>query len=253
MRVIRPARLAPAHRRRSLVLALSMIATGVLASELALVGTGDTVAATGLMASAGAIGLGVGAAWLSRLIAPGRRRSAAEMLEALLSPIFDDTYALVLSPQLPVRDASRLDGLLVGPAGVRALTVRDWEGRYRVRGRIWEFHAGRRRGWIRCRTNPSFDAVTLGEGVTRWATASGIVHVPVRGAVAFPLRSSRIVLEEPDDEVVTADNGPWWGNAIGRSRRLDPGAAAAFVEAVLDAAEASTTSRRPTVSTRPSP
>ncbi len=86
----------------------------------------------------------------------------------------------------------RLDGLLVGPAGVRALTVRDWEGRYRVRGRLWEFHAGKRRGWIRCRTNPSYDAVALGEGVGRWAVEAGLPHVPVRGAVAFPLKRSRI-------------------------------------------------------------
>jgi hypothetical protein len=174
------------------------------------------------------------------------------MLESLLSPVFDDSYALVLSPRLPIRDAARLDALLIGPAGVRALTVRDWEGRYRVRGRAWEFHAGRRRGWIRCRTNPSFDAVALGEGVGRWAVEAGLPTLPVRGAVAFPLRRSRIVLEEPIDEVITADNGPWWANAIGRARRLDTATGAGFLEAVLDAAEppnpAETTAptRRPT-------
>lgn len=238
MRVIRPAVMGAHRRRRPLVLAVSMLAVGVLAAELAMLAAGATVAATGLMASAAAVGLGVGAAWLARVVSPNRAPSASELLESLLSPVFDDSYTLVLGPQLPIRDAARLDGLLIGPAGVRALTVRDWEGRYRVRGRAWEFHAGRRRGWIRCRTNPSFDALKLGEGVGRWATMAGMPHVPVRGAVAFPRPRSRIVLEEPEDEIVTADNGPWWGNAIGRARRLDPAAGAAFLEAVLDAADA---------------
>ena len=238
MRVIRPAALASNRRRRPMLLALSMLACGVLAAELVLIGMGATVAATGVLASAAALGLGVGAAWLARLVSPNRMRSAAELLESLLAPVFDDSYALVLSPRLPIRDAARLDGLLIGPAGVRALTVRDWEGRYRVRGRQWEFDAGRARGWIRCRTNPSFDAVTLGEGVGRWAAEAGLPNVPVRGAVAFPLKRSRVALEEPEDEIVTADNGPWWGNAIGRARRLDEVTGAGFLAAVLDAADA---------------
>lgn len=246
MRVIRPAALASNRRRRPLLLALSMLASGVLAAELVLIGTGATVAATGVLGSAAAVGLGVGAAWLARAVSPNRMRSAAELLESLLAPVFDDSYALVLSPRLPIRDAARLDGLLIGPAGVRALTVRDWEGQYRVRGRQWEFHAGRAGGWIRCRTNPSVDAVTLGEGVGRWAAEVGLPHVPVRGAVAFPLKRSRIALEEPEGEIVTADNGPWWGNAIGRARRLDQATGAGFLAAVLDAADAPATVSAPT-------
>ena len=252
MRVIRPAALAPHRRRRPLLLALSMLCTGVLAMELALVADGATVAATGVMASAAAIGLGVGVAWLVRLLAPNRMRTAAELLESLLKPIFDDTYALILSPRLPIRDIARLDGILIGPAGVRVLTVRDWDGRYRIRGRGWEFHAGRRRGWISCRTNPSFDAVKLADGVARWATEAGMPHVPVRGAVAFPLRRSRVVLEEPDDEIVTAENGPWWGNSIGRARRLDPASGAAFLAAVLDAAEPAVSRSTTPAANRPS-
>lgn len=252
MRVIRPAALAPRRRRRPLLMALCMLATGALAAEMALLASGDAVAAAGVMASAAAVGLGVGGAWLVRVLSPNRMRSAAELLESLLTPVFDDTYALVLGPRLPIRDAARLDGLLVGPAGVRALTVRDWEGSYRVRGRIWEFHAGRR-GWIRCRTNPSLDAARLAEGVARWATDAGMAHAAVRGAVAFPLRASRVLLEEPDDEIVTADNGPWWGNAIGRARRLDPVAGAAFLAAVLDAADTPISRSASTAPTRPAP
>ena len=237
MLVIRPAGLAARGLRRPLVVAFSMLATGVLGIELALLATGVTTA-MGLMASAGAIGVGIGVAWVLRLIGPNRRRSAEELLERMLHAAFDDDYTLVLGPQLPVREGHRLDGILVGPAGVRALTVRDWEGRYRVRGRGWEFDAGGRRGWIPCRTNPTFDADRLGEGVARWAVGAGVPHLPVRGAVAFPLKRSQIVLEEPDGEVVTADNAPWWANSIGRIRRMDASAGQAFVAAVLDAADA---------------
>ena len=234
MLVIRPAGLAARGHRRRLLLALSMVAVGLLAVELALLSSGTI--ATGWMASAGAVGLGVGAAWLLRVVGPNRRRSAGELLEEMLLPAFNDDFTLVIGPLLPVREADRLDGLLVGPAGVRALTVRDWEGRYRVRGRGWEFDAGRR-GWIPCRTNPSFDAARLGDGVARWAADAGVPNVPVRGAVAFPMKRSRIVLEEPEDEIVTRDNTPWWANAIGRVRRLDPSTGQAFISAVLDAAD----------------
>jgi len=199
MRVIRPAGLTSRVRRRSLLLGLSMLAAGLLAIELALLATGRTVVMTGVMVSVGALGVGVGVAWLLRVLGPLRRRTAPEILESMLERAFGDDYTLILAPQLPVREGRRLDGLLVGPAGIRALTVRDWDGHYRVRGREWTFDAGRRRGWIPCRTNPSYDAARMGEGVGRWASAAGLNNLPIRGAVAFPFRQSRIVLEEPED------------------------------------------------------
>lgn len=236
MRVIRPAD-AGRRRRRAIVVAAAMATTGALAAILALVAGTASTAVVGTLAVVAAIGLGVGGAWLLRIVAPGRSRSAGELIEQLLGPTFDDTYTLVLGPRLPVRDAARLDGLLIGPAGVRVLTVRDWEGGYRVRGRRWEFDAGKRRGWIRCRTNPGFDAASLAEGVARWASQAGIGGLTVRGVAIFPLSRTRVILEEPDDEVVTTDNAPWWANAIGRARHLDPATQAAVLTAVLDASE----------------
>lgn len=236
MRVIRPAALTSTGRRRPLLLALSMLAVGILAVELTVVGPITTTGAA-FMAGIAALGLGVGAAWLVRVVRPDRARRVSEALEQLLSATFDDTYTLVVAPRLPVRDTVRLDGILVGPGGVRVLTVRDWEGRYRVRGRIWEFDARGRRGWVRCRTNPSFDAIALADGVVRWARQASIGDVPVRPVIVFPRRHSRIVLEEPADEVVTVDNAPWWANTIGRVRRLDPAVCSRILDAVLDAAD----------------
>lgn len=244
MRVIRPEALTTTGRRRPLLLALSMLAVGILALEL--VALGPTAATgAGLMGGAAAIGLGVGAAWLLRVLRPDRSRSMTGALVSLLSATFDDSYTLVVAPRLPVRDAARLDGILVGPGGVRVLTTRDWVGRYRVRGKAWEFDARGRRGWIRCRTNPSFDATALTEGVARWAQDAGMSEIPLRPAIVFPRPHSRIVLEEPVDEVVTAENAPWWANTIGRVRRLDAAAAARVLEAVLDAADPAPQIARP--------
>lgn len=237
MRVIRPSALTGIQRRRASLLALTMLAVGVLAGQLTLIGA-PSPTGTGVMAATAAMGLGVGSAWLARVLRPGRARGAADALIELLSPTFDDDYVLLVAPRLPVRDAARLDGILIGPPGVRVLTVRDWEGRYRVRGRVWEFDARGRRGWVRCRTNPSFDSIALAEGVGRWARDTGLPELPLRPTVAFPHRRSRIVLEEPSDEIVTAENAPWWANSIGRVRRLDPAATGRVLNDILDAVDA---------------
>jgi hypothetical protein len=213
-----------------------MLATGLLAVELTLLAS-PSAGMAALGAATAAIALGIGAAWLVRIVRPNRSRRLTGALVSLLEGTLNDDYALVVAPRLPVRDAGRLDGILVGPAGVRVLTVRDWVGRYRVRGRAWEFDTHSRKGWIRCRTNPSWDANALSDGVARWAREVGLSELPMRPAVVFPHRHSQIVLEEPEDEVVTADNAPWWANSIGRVRRMDAADAARVVEAVLDAAE----------------
>jgi hypothetical protein len=251
MRVIRPSALDPTGRRRSMLLSLSMLATGVLAVLVTVISS-PAPAATGAMAGAAALGLGVGSAWLVRVLRPNRTRALSAALIELLGPAFDDTYTLLVAPRLPVRDAARLDGVLVGPGGVRVITARDWEGRYRVHRRVWEFDARGRRGWIRCRTNPSFDAAKLTEGFIRWLGAQEFRDLPVRPAIAFPMARSRIVLEEPDEEIVTADNAPWWANSIGRVRRLDETLAGRVVQAVLDGADRATGAANDAAVPRPS-
>ena len=236
MRVIRPMALSPTARRRPMLLAVSMLITGVLGVELTLLAT-TTPTGAAIGGATAAVALGIGAARLVRVMRPSRSQQLTGAMEALLGDTFDDAYALVVAPRLAIRDAARLDGILVGPAGVRVLTVRDWVGRYRIRGRVWEFDAHGRNGWIPCRTNPSWDANALCDGVTRWAHDVGLPDLPIHPAVVFPRSHSQIVLEEPEDEIVTAANAPWWANSIGRIRRMSPADAARVVEAVLDAAE----------------
>ena len=235
MRVIRPKALTSEERRRTMALASAMIVTGGGAAILAALGAGSG-AATGIFAALAAVALGVGVAWLLRALRPDRTRDLVRAMLERLEPAFDDSYTLVAAPRLPLRDVVRLDGILIGPGGIRVITGRDWEGHYRVRGKVWEFDAGRR-GWIRCRTNPSYEGVALAEGFARWLLERGFHDLPVRAAVCFPMRRSRLVLEEPADEIVTSDNAPWWANSIGRVRRLDPAIAAQVLQAVLDGSE----------------
>lgn len=237
MKVIRPAYLAEPSRLRRAGLGLATLGGGLIAAvALPLVASLSPVA-VGVAGLFAALGLGVGTAWLWRALRPDPERRLLRDLESVLGATLDDAYTLILRPRLPDKGRG-LAAVLVGPAGVRVLTARDWHGRYRVRGRAWHYDAGRLHGWIPCRTNPSFDSASATERVARWAADTGMPNLAIGGAVAFPNPRSRIVLEEPEDEIITADNVPWWANRIGRVQRLDAASAARFVAAVLDAGEA---------------
>lgn len=236
MRVIRPEALTVDRRRRPRHVALAMMGVGVISVVLAFMGPPSPVR-VGLLACTAAIGVGVGAAWLIRVLRPDQAKQRADALIALLSTTFGDDYTLIIQPRLPVRDLERLDAILVGPGGTRVITVREWHGRYRVHGRTWEFDTHSRHGWIRCRTNPGADAAALAFGVQRWAEEMALPEIHLKAAIVFPHAHSRVVLEEPSEEIVTTDNAPWWANAYGRVLRLNQQTATRVVEAILDAAE----------------
>jgi hypothetical protein len=248
MRLIRPAA-ATSERRWALALSLGMLLVGMVAILLMALLPNDRGSGVAMLGIAAALGIGVGLAWLIRAISGIGRRRLGDDLAGLLAPAFDDSYVLILSPRLPgVSD--ELAALLVGPAGVRALIARRWRGRYRVRGRSWEYDTRSRDGWIPCRTNPSFDADAVADAVTGWArTEIDEPALPVAAAVAFPRPFSVIVLEEPDGEIVTSDNAPWWAQSIGRLQRMDAVRVAHFVQGVIDAADASE-SRAPATAPR---
>jgi hypothetical protein len=211
--------------------AIGLILGGLTAGGL--VAAGNELPDGSLAALAVAtLGLAIGAV----LVSGARHRSASpgwrdNELVRLLGSTLDDRWVLLCRPNVAGAGAE-LDGLLIGPPGVRALVVRTWDGRYRLHGRRWEYDAGGRNGWIRCRTDPGQQALQLRDAVKRWATETVGPHVPVEAAVAFPRRATRVVLEAPEVEVVTTDNAPWWAQRIGRVQRLN----AAQVEAVVRAA-----------------
>ena len=236
MRLIRPAD-ATRERRWALALSLGMLMVGVVAIVLMSLLPDDRPSGMAILGVAAAMGIGVGLAWLIRALSGGRQR-VGEDLARLLEPAFDDSYVLIVSPRLP-GVPSELAGLLIGPPGVRALVARRWRGRYRVRGRGWEYDTRGRAGWIPCRTNPSFDADGVADAVAAWArTAIDEPSVPIIPTVAFPRAWSVVVLEEPDGEIVTADNAPWYAQSIGRLQRMDGPRVARFVQSVMDASDA---------------
>jgi hypothetical protein len=237
MRVIRPAGTS-GERRWAVAVSLAMVALGGVAIVLMGLLPGDRVSGVAALGIAAALAIGIGLAWLIRALAGGPRRASGAELARMLAPAFDDSYVLILSPRLPGVPAD-LAALLVGPAGVRALVERHWRGRYRVRGRGWDYDTRSRSGWIPCRTNPTFDADAVADAVSAWSrTAVDDPGVPVVPAVAFPRPESLIVLEEPEGEVVTHDNAPWWAQRIGRVQRLDAQRVGRVVQAVIDAGDA---------------
>jgi len=237
MRLIHPAR--PRRFSGRAAMAMMMLIVGSAALALMMLGRAGHIAPTALLALSAALGLGVGSTMGVRAFLDGRRRTEEQGhdLARLLAPVFDHQYLLILSPRLPgVPDD--LAALLVGPPGVRAVVARRWHGRYRVHGRGWEFDTGSRAGWMPCLTNPSFDADAATAAVARWAREAGVEPaLPIAPLVIFPRGYSKIVLEEPEGEVVTIDNAPWWAQRIGRVQRMDAPRLARFVDAVLLAAE----------------
>jgi len=233
MRVIRLAP-KPSSRRGPAALAAVMLGVGAIAAVLAIAAPSRREEASAVLAIAAALGLGVGAGMLGQAFRE-RKEGGGEDLVRLLASTLDDSYLLMVRPQLPGVPPD-LEALLAGPPGIRALVARRWQGHYRVRINTWEFHTHGRRGWIPCLTNPSFEAGAARNAVVGWARESTTeLNPPIEAAVAFPSRRSRLVLEEPDVEVITAENAPWWANGIGRVQRMDAARVVAFAEAVMDA------------------
>jgi len=236
MRLIRPLA-SNAERRWALALSLGMLLIGMVAILLMTLLPGGRLTAVAALGISAALGIGVGLAWLIRALG-NARRPAGEDLARLLAPAFDDAYALIIAPRLP-GVSQDLAALLIGPPGVRAVVARRWRGRYRVRGRAWEYDTKGRAGWIACRTNPSFEADAVADAVASWAHgATDDPAIAITPVVAFPQPFSIIVLEEPGSEVVTADNAPWFAQSIGRVQRMDAARVGRFVQAVMDAADA---------------
>jgi len=235
VRLIRPRNMA--QRSWSLAAALAVVFGGGVALLFTGLVPAELPWLAAILGVVAALALGVGGALVYRALRERQRSTMNTDLARLLAPIFDDAYVLVVSPRLPGVPYD-LAAVLIGPPGIRAMVVRRWHGRYRVRGRRWEYDTRSRAGWIPCRTNPSYDADAVTDAVVAWATSTvDEASLPIAAAVVFPRSLSEIVLEEPDGEVVTADNAPWWAQRIGRVQRMDAARVARFAQAVIDAAD----------------
>jgi hypothetical protein len=242
MRVIRLAP-SPTPSTRLLAVAAAMLAVGVVAAVLAITGPRARPDGLAILAIAAAMGLGVGASMVAEAFRSRKRRSNEDLIR-LLGPTLTDAYLLLLDPTL-AGVPSDVAALLVGPPGVRALLVRRWVGRYRVRGRGWEYDSHSPKGWIPCITNPSYEGTAARDALAAWARgAADEPNLPLEAAIAFPAKQSHLVLEEPEDEIITVDNAPWWAQSIGGVQRMDAARAIRFAEAVMAARGERSTARR---------
>jgi hypothetical protein len=231
MKVIAARRDARGRVVRRFAPGVGLMLAGLTAGVMVAAGFGAENGSLAALVAAAPLGLGIGGVLVARAVdrsaRPGWRD---DELVRLLAPALDERWLLVLRPELPGVGRG-LAALLIGPPGVRVIVVRTWHGRYRLRGRRWEYDARGRHGWITCRTDPGHEAVQLRDAVARWATSQLEQQLPIEPLVAFPRRVSRIVLEEPEVEVITPDNAPWWAQRIGRVQRLDPTRVATLVRA----------------------
>ncbi len=242
MRVIRLTP-PPTASTRLLAVAAAMLVVGAVAAVLAITGPRTRPDGLAILAIAAAMGLGVGASMVGEAFRSRRRKSNEDLVQ-LLAPALPDAYLLLLDPQL-AGVPSDVAALLVGPPGVRALLVRRRRGRYRVRGRAWEYDTHSYRGWIRCITNPSYEGIAARNAVGEWARQSaGEPNLPLEAAIAFPSKESHLVLEEPEEEIITVENAPWWAQRIGGVQRMDAARAVRFVEAVMAARAERRSARR---------
>lgn len=231
MKVIGARREPRIHLVRRFAPGLVLVLAGLTAGVLVAVGFGAENGSLAALAAVAPLGLGIGGVLVARAV---DRSSGPDWrdqeLVRLLAPALDERWLLLLRPELPGVGPG-LGALLVGPPGVRVIVVRTWHGRYRLRGRRWEYDARARHGWISCRTDPGYEALQLRDAVARWAATRLEQQLPIEPLVAFPRRISRIVLEEPEVEVITPDNAPWWAQRIGRVQRLDATRVATLVRA----------------------
>ena len=229
MRVIRVGPSTPSARvrvrRASLWLALMGVPAACAGLVLAIPPASRPLAGVAL-----AVGL-TASVWL--LVGQLRELGAGKRdLERLLAPLFGDDYLLLLG--VPVPELREPATLLIGPAGVRAILASRLEGSFRLRGRSWEVRTDD--AWVAFGRGPTLAAAQLRDAVERWLAGIWEERVLAIGAtVVFPRRAARVVLEEPEVEVVTCDNAPWWAQRIGRTQRLDALRAGRLVEAVLSA------------------
>jgi hypothetical protein len=122
-----------------------------------------------------------------RMLKHRRGREAEDQVVLTAAQVLDGEWALFRNLALP-GGGGDLDIILVGPAGVWVLEVKNYTAPHRVRGDIWEYQAGR--GWRRERKSPSSQArknaaalanFLKADGLTQWITAAVVWANPNAG------------------------------------------------------------------------
>ncbi len=130
-----------------------------------------------------------------RLIDQHRRgQIGEERVVSLIQQALDGKWSAFLNVNLPGRGRGDIDVILVGPAGVYALEVKNLTGTYRNVGEQWEFQAGKR--WRIARANPSRQAQDNAVRVAAFLKADSISQW-VTPAVVWANPDAPLTVENP--------------------------------------------------------
>ena len=119
----------------------------------------------------------------------GEQRTVETILQTL-----DGTWTLFRNLQLPGRNKSDLDAVLVGPAGLWVLEVKNLSGLYRNTGETWEYQHKNR--WMPYRSSPSRQASTAAARLGAFLKADR-VRQWVEPAIVWADRESMPAVENP--------------------------------------------------------
>ena len=119
----------------------------------------------------------------------GEERSVQQILQSL-----DGNWTVFRNINLPGRNRTDLDIVLVGPPGVWALEVKNYRGKYRNIGDRWEYF--QRKAWKKLRSSPSQQAMQSAVRLANFFKADHL-NVFVNPVVVWAGEDSDLQVENP--------------------------------------------------------
>jgi hypothetical protein len=117
-----------------------------------------------------------------------------DQVAQLISQIMDGNWHLFRNINLPGRNKSDLDVVLVGPPGVWVLEVKNFRGEYRNIGNNWEYRHGKK--WKSSSKSPSQQALNSAVRLSNFLKADN-VNVFVNAVVVWANEESPLTVENP--------------------------------------------------------
>jgi hypothetical protein len=128
-----------------------------------------------------------------------------EKVVELILQTLDGRWNLIRNINLPGRNKSDLDIVLVGPPGVWVLEVKNYKGEYRNIGETWEYRHGKK--WKNTKGNPSKQALSNAVRLRNFLMADNL-KIFVNPVVVWVNDESRLMVENPSAAIWLFDHLP---------------------------------------------